>query len=93
LVIHLAAERLTSITRNEKIGKQRFDVKMVHVLTALVEDLKKSPLVRASTPSVDWDPYPMNNLEPEPQLTQDYLWPVGITHPIEARSKLLLKHN
>jgi pyruvate decarboxylase len=57
---------------------------MVHVLTALVQDLKKSPLARASTPAVNWDPYPMNNPEKEPQLTQDYLWAVGVTYPIEV---------
>lgn len=61
-----------------QIGKQRFEVKMVHVLNALVGNLKQSPLSRTSTPSVTWDPYPMNDPEKEPQLTQDYLWPVCV---------------
>jgi pyruvate decarboxylase len=74
-----------------KIGKQRFDVKMVHVLTALVQDLKKSPLVRASTPTVDWDPYPMNNPEPEPQLTQDYLWPVSLSPSNQSVNQALVE--
>ncbi|KAM0707368.1 hypothetical protein Q7P35_004013 [Cladosporium inversicolor] len=58
-----------------KIGTQRFEVKIVHVFNALIGDLKKSPLSRASTPTVIWDPYPMNDPEKESQLTQDYLWP------------------
>jgi hypothetical protein len=71
-----------------QIGKQRFDVKMVHVLNALVQDLKKSLLVRASTPKIDWDPYPMNNPEREPQLTQDYLWAVSLNPSNCAGSNL-----
>lgn len=50
---------------------------MVHVLDALVTDLKKHPLTRTSTPSVNWDPYPMNSPERPAHLTQDYLWPVS----------------
>ena len=61
-----------------QVGKQRFELKMVHVLTALIEDLKKSPLSRTSTPTISWDPYPMNDPEREKQLTQDYLWLVRV---------------
>ena len=63
-----------------QIGKQRFELKMVHVLNALIGDLKQSPLSRASTPAISWDPYPMNDPEKENQLTQDYLWPVCVFH-------------
>lgn len=62
-----------------QIGKQRFEVKMVHVLNALIGDLKQTPLSRASTPAISWDPYPMNDPEREAQLTQDYLWPVCVS--------------
>lgn len=75
----VAFHRLIPVLGIMQIGQQKFDVKMVHVLTALVEDLKKSPLVRAKTPAVDWDPYPMNDPQRELQLTQDYLWPVSIS--------------
>jgi len=61
-----------------QIGKQRFELKMVHVLNALIRDLKQSPISRASTAKVSWDPYPMNDPERETQLTQDYLWPVCV---------------
>lgn len=61
-----------------QIGKQRFELKMVHVLNALIKDLRQSPLSRASTMKISWDPYPMNDPEKESQLTQDYLWPVRI---------------
>jgi hypothetical protein len=59
-----------------QIGKQRFELKMVHVLNALIRDLRQSPLSRASTLKISWDPYPMNDPDRESQLTQDYLWPV-----------------
>jgi TPP-dependent 2-oxoacid decarboxylase len=66
--------------RIEQIGKQRFELKMVHVLDALIKDLKQSPLSRASTAKISWDPYPMNDPERKTQLTQDYLWPVCIVY-------------
>lgn len=65
-----------------QIGKQRFEAKMVHILNALVTSLKQSPLSRASTPTITWDPYPMNNPQKEAQLTQDYLWPVSVSAQI-----------
>jgi hypothetical protein len=51
---------------------------MIHVLNALIRDFKQSPLSRASTLKISWNPYPMNDPEKESQLTQDYLWPVGV---------------
>lgn len=51
---------------------------MVHVLTALIQELRASPLMRSSTPKVNWDPYPMNDPVAEAELTQDYLWPVSL---------------
>lgn len=63
-----------------QIGKQRFELKMVHVLNALIRDLRQSPLSRASTLKISWDPYPMNDPEKESHLTQDYLWPVSIAY-------------
>ena len=62
-----------------QIGKQRFEVKMVHVLNALISNLEQSPLSRTSSAVVTWDPYPMNDPEKESQLTQDYLWPVCVS--------------
>lgn len=62
-----------------QIGKQRFEAKMVHILNALVSSLRQSPLSRTSTAKITWDPYSMNDPQKEAQLTQDYLWPVGVS--------------
>ena len=70
------ADRARGISQ---IGKQRFEVKMVHVLNALIGNLKQRPLSRTSTAKITWNPYPMNDSEREPQLTQDYLWPVYVS--------------
>lgn len=60
-----------------KIETQKYDLKMVHVLRALIKDLETKPLARASVAKVDWNPYPANDPEKEVKLTQDYLWPVS----------------
>ena len=78
--IHQATQWLTIPIGIIQIGKQRFELKMVHVLNALLRDLKQSPLSRVSTPAITWDPYPMNDPEKENQLTQDYLWPVRVAY-------------
>ena len=50
---------------------------MKYVLEVLIESIEGSPLARASTPKVTWDPYPLNNPEKGTKLNQDYLWPVS----------------
>ena len=65
-----------------QIGKQRFEVKMVHVLNSLIGNLKQLPLSRTSTATITWDPYPINDPEREIQLTQDYLWPVCVSRRV-----------
>ncbi|KAK5170688.1 Pyruvate decarboxylase 1 [Saxophila tyrrhenica] len=57
-----------------KIGAKKFLLKMKYLLRALIKSLEDKPLARTSTAKVDWDPYPLANIEKSPKLTQDYLW-------------------
>lgn len=64
---------------------QKHDLKMVHLLRALISELEAKPLARTEVAKVDWNPYPANDPTREAQLTQDYLWPVStlllLIHP------------
>jgi pyruvate decarboxylase len=56
-----------------RIGDKKLDLKMKHLLKALVDDLKANPLSRTKEVSVTWDPYPIKGTS-SGKLTQDFLW-------------------
>ncbi len=57
-----------------KVGAKKYLLKMKYVLQALVRSLEKTPIQRSNVQKVEWDPYPLANVEKTPKLTQDYLW-------------------
>lgn len=54
------------------VGGKKVDLKMKHLLRALIAEVKQKPL--SAKFAVTWDPYPLRNLPATGNLTQDFLW-------------------
>lgn len=59
-----------------QIASKKYDAGMKGVLRALIENLEKDPLNKAS--KVTWELYPVEQFSSSDNLTQDYLWSASI---------------
>jgi len=73
-----------------KVGTEKYDLKMVYVLRALIKALEAKLLARTSGAKVEWNPYPANDPEEEEKLTQDYLWPVRSLYLLQRTQMVLV---